>query len=151
MILLALSLAAAAAPCKTLDTNLPRDLSGWTRAGHTLDTGHAVTLPDNNHVSETRITIRKEGIFGIAADQGAWIDVYPLGRGRAFDMASESKGPYCSTIEKIVRYRLKPGTYRVVVTRVKGPDVKLMLVHSGASNSRTGNHHEVLRRYRRHR
>ena len=44
-------------------------------------------------------------------------------------MASESRGPACSTIRKIVRYKLRPGTYRVTVNRLKASRARLMLVH----------------------
>ena len=145
MILIAFALAAAAAPCKTYDTNLPRDLSGWTRAGRTLDTGHSLMLAGRARAAETNVTIRKAGTFGIAVDQQAWVDIY-RGRGKPLDMASESRGPACSTIRKIVRYNLRPGTYRVTVTNMTAGRAKVMLVHSETRNS-----HEVLRRYRRHR
>jgi len=144
MILIALALASAA-PCKTYDTNLPRNLSGWTRAGRTLDTGHALMLPGRRRVAETKVTIRKAGTFGVAIDQQAWVDLY-RGRGKALAMASESRGPACSTIRKIVRYNLTPGTYRVTVTNMTAGRAKLMLVNSG-----TGNRNEVLRRHGRHR
>lgn len=145
MILIALALAAMPAPCKAYDTNLPGDLRGWTRLGHTLDTGHAVLLPARNKAAETTVTIRKRGTFGIAVDSQAWVDVW-RGRGKALDMASESRGPACSTIRKIVRYNLAPGTYRVTATRVEGGRARLMLVYSDARDR-----HEILRRHRRHR
>lgn len=145
MILIAFALAGTAAPCKTYDTNLPRDLSGWTRAGRTLDTGHSLMLTGRARAAETKVTIRKAGTFGIAVDQQAWVDLY-RGRGKPLDMASESRGPACSTIRKIVRYNLRPGTYRVTVTNMTAGRAKVMLVHSETRNS-----HEVLRRYRRHR
>ncbi len=145
MILIAFALAVAAAPCKAYDTNLPEDLRGWTRAGRTLDTGHTITLAGRAKSAETSVTIRKAGTFGVAIDQQAWVDIY-RGRGKALTMASESHGPACSTIRKIVRYNLAPGTYRVTVTNMTAGHAKLMLVHS---NTRT--HHEVLRRHRRYR
>ncbi len=130
MILTALAFAAAVQNrCTTLDARLPRALAGWTRGGAGLDTRHAVTLPARGGSAETRVTIRKPGTFGIAVDQQAWIDVYPAGRGRrALDIASEGRGVSCSTIRKIVRYRLRPGSYRVTVGKVAGARVKLMLV-----------------------
>jgi hypothetical protein len=146
MILIALALAASAAPCKTYDAHLPSGLYGWTRAGKTLDTGHSVVLPARNKAAETSITIRKAGSFGVAIDQQAWVDIY-RGRGKALTMASESHGPACSTIRKIVRYNLTPGTYRVTVTNMTAGHARLMLVRSDARNRP----HEVLRRHRRHR
>ncbi|MEP9359523.1 hypothetical protein [Sphingomonas sp. KR3-1] len=130
MILAALALGMAAQDrCTALDTKLPRPLAGWTRDGKGLDTGHAVTLPAQKGSVETRVTIRKAGTFGIAVDQDGWIDAFPANGRSALRMASESKGPRCSTIHKILYYRMRPGTYRVTVNRLKGGRAKLMLTH----------------------
>lgn len=130
MILTALALGAAVQNrCTALDTRLPRPLAGWTRDGRGLDTGHAVTLPARGGVLETRVTIRKPGRVGIAIDQDGWIDAFPGAGKRALPMVSESRGPRCSTIRKILYYRMRPGTYRVTVNRLKGGRAKLMLTH----------------------
>jgi hypothetical protein len=127
MFLTALALTMAA-PCRTYDTALPQPLAGWKRLGSTLDTGRAVTLAaGRGKTVETSLRIRKAGVFGIAVDQDGWVDLYK-GRGKALEMASESRGPACSTIRKIIRYRLKPGTYRGEVRQLKAARVKLMLV-----------------------
>lgn len=126
MFLTALALTMAA-PCRTYDTALPRPLAGWTRLGRSFDTGHAVTLAGRGGAATTSVRIRKGGVFGVALDQDGWVDLYRAG-GKALAMASESRGPACSTIRKIVRYRLRPGTYRVEVRRLKAARVKLMLV-----------------------
>jgi hypothetical protein len=129
MILAAVTLLAAAQPCTAYDTRLPRTLAGWTRGGRSLDTGHAVILPARRGSIVTRIAIRKAGLVGIAIDSDGWIDAYPE-RGRtALRMASEGRGPRCSTIAKIVRYRMRAGTYRITVNRLKGDRAKLMLTH----------------------
>ena len=47
-------------------------------------------------------------------------------------MVSENRGPRCSTIRKIVRFRLQPGAYRVTVDRVQGRRVRMMLVRGQA-------------------
>jgi hypothetical protein len=134
MILTALALTMAVqgavqGKCTALDTRLPRPLYGWTRDGKGLDTGHAVTLPARKGAIEARITIRKAGIVGIAIDQDGWIDAFPAKGTKALNMASERKGPRCSTIHKILYYRMRPGTYRVTVNRLKGARAKLMLTH----------------------
>jgi hypothetical protein len=115
--------------CTALDTRLPRTLAGWTRDGRGLDTRHAVTLPARAGAIETQVTIRKAGTVGIAIDQEGWIDAFPANSRRALRMASESRGPRCSTIRKILYYRMRPGTYRVTVNRLKGGRAKLMLTH----------------------
>lgn len=127
MLLSMLAMALAAPQCGRLP-ELPPALAGWSRSGPGLDTRHATALPASNGRIETRVTIRKAGIFGIALDRDGWIDVAPA-RGRPLRMASENKGPRCSTIRKIVRFRLKPGEYRVTVARIDGKQARLMLVH----------------------
>lgn len=128
MFLTALALSMAAAPCRTYDTALPQPLRGWTRTGRGLDTGHAVTLNAGRDRSvATTMRIRKAGTFGIALDQPGWIDVAP-GRGQPLASVVHGHGPECSTIRKIVRYRLQPGTYRVAASRLKGTRARLMLV-----------------------
>lgn len=134
MILMALAIGLAAPDaaqgrCTALDTRLPRGFAGWMRDGRGLDTGHAVTLPARGGTVETRITIRKPGMVGIAIDQDGWIDAFPSAGKRALRMASERRGPRCSTIRKILYYRMRPGTYRVTVNRLKGGRAKLMLTH----------------------
>lgn len=130
MILTALALAAATqGRCTALDTRLPRPLAGWTRDGKGLDTRHAVTLPVRSGTLETRITIRKAGLVGIAIDREGWIDAFPATGRRPLRMTSERRGPRCSTIHKILTYRMRPGTYRVTVNRLKGGRAKLMLTH----------------------
>ncbi|WP_066724807.1 hypothetical protein [Sphingomonas pituitosa] len=107
---------------------LPRSFSGWERSGEGLDTRHATTIPAKNGAAETQVTIRKAGTFGIAADQPGWVDV-AKGSGRPLRMASRGPGVACAKIEKIVYYRLEPGTYRVRVGKLQKPQVKLMLVY----------------------
>ncbi|AJP73977.1 hypothetical protein TS85_22485 [Sphingomonas hengshuiensis] len=130
-IALAFTLAAAAPPpCTTRDAALPRALAGWTRAGRGLDTGHTVTLPVRRGAATTIVRIRKAGLFGIAADRDGWIDIAPA-RGKPLSLDSEPRVPACSTIKKIVRFRLRPGSYRVSVAKLKADRVRLMLVRYG--------------------
>lgn len=130
MLLSALVLAMAAPQCPR-QTELPPGLSGWSRTGQGLDTRHSTTLPARGGRIETRVTIRKAGMFGIAIDREGWIDVAPA-RGKALRMASENRGPRCSGIRKIVRYRLRPGEYRVSVGKLDAKRARLMLVREPA-------------------
>lgn len=124
MLIFVVGLAMAVPQC----TDLPQSLSGWERSGDGLDTRHATTLSAKNGSAETQVTIRKAGTFGIAADQPGWIDV-AKGSGRPLRMASRAPGVICAKIEKIVYYRLEPGTYRVTIGKLQKPQVKLMLVY----------------------
>ncbi|RYD56363.1 MAG: hypothetical protein EOP60_05165, partial [Sphingomonadales bacterium] len=112
-------LALVAAPQCAAKSELPRDLSNWSRLGQGLDTRHATLLRARDGRTEARVTIRKAGIFGVAIDREGWIDMAPA-RGKPLRMASESQGPRCSGIRKIVRYRLRPGTYSVTVAKLRG-------------------------------
>lgn len=123
MLLSVFALAMAVPQC-----TLPRELAGWTRTGDGLDTRHAILLQPKDGRIETRLTIRKAGLFGIALDREGWIDVSPV-NGRKLRMASQNRGPRCSTIKKIVRFRLQPGAYRVRVARLDDKRARLMLVH----------------------
>ncbi|WP_404336822.1 hypothetical protein AB2M62_00330 [Sphingomonas sp. MMS12-HWE2-04] len=127
MILAALALSFATQQCRTYDVALPRPLAGWNRVGRGLDTGHAVIVSGRRGTVSAAVRIRKAGSFGIAVDREGWIDVAPAGA-RPLRMASEARGPRCSTIRKIVRYNLRPGTYRVSVNRLRGDRARLMLV-----------------------
>lgn len=127
MILTAIALTLAAPACQKYDAALPRQLAGWIRGGRDFDTGHAVTLPQRRGSVRTSVTIRKTGTYGIAIDQPGWIDVAPNG-GKPLRSVADGSGPNCSTIRRIVRYRLKPGTYRIAVSRLKGSRARLMLV-----------------------
>ena len=129
MLLAALALTIALPQqCRSYDTRLPAQLVGWSRNGRTLDTGHAVTLnAGRDGTLSTSVRIRKAGTFGIALDQPGWIDVVP-GRGKPLASTAHGHGPDCSTIRKIVRYKLRPGTYRVTVNRLKATRARLMLV-----------------------
>lgn len=127
MILTAIALTLAAPACQKYDANLPRALAGWTRAGRDFDTGHAITLPRRGNSARATVRIRKAGTYGIALDQPGWIDVTPA-RGKPLQSTAHGHGPECSTIRKIVRYRLRPGTYRIEVSRLKGDRARMMLV-----------------------
>ncbi|MGK6353619.1 hypothetical protein ACMGDH_00160 [Sphingomonas sp. DT-207] len=86
-----------------------------------------MTLPARTGSASTSVRIRKAGTYGIAIDQAGWVDVTP-GRGKPIKSVADGRGPTCSTIRKIVRYRLQPGTYRIAVSRLKGNRARMMLV-----------------------
>jgi hypothetical protein len=114
--------------CRTFDTRLPAQLAGWTRNGRDFDTGHAVTLnAGRGGTLATTVRIRKAGTFGVALSEPGWIDVQPM-RGKPLASVAHGHGPQCSTIRKIVRYKLQPGTYRVTVNKLKATRARLMLV-----------------------
>ena len=146
--ILALLLAQTLGPC-TPDAALPPPLSGWNDRGAALDGGKAVTMAavdpasvrlvgvprpkQAGRVFGMRFTVRRAGTYGLALDQKGWIDLYtapPLGRPSdgALVSTAHEHGPRCSTIRKIVRFRLQPGAYQLVVSGLERPLAKIMLV-----------------------
>lgn len=77
----------------------------------------------------TRVSFRveKAGRYGIALDQGGWIDVNGAD-GKSLESVAHGHGPDCSTIRKIVRFDLKRGAYRITLTKLTKPQARLMLV-----------------------
>ncbi len=73
--------------------------------------------------------IKTAGRYGIALDQRGWVDVVPsVAGGEALKSTVHGHGPDCSSIRKIVRFDLQPGIYRLYVTGLATPSVKVMLV-----------------------
>lgn len=130
LIAAALLLAAQTAPapvCTAMDVNLPAPLSGWTMTHAGLMLGHAGTLAARAGGAATDFTIATAGTYGIALDQGGWIDVAPKG-GKPLTSVKHGHGPDCSTIKKIVRFDLQPGTYTLTLAKLTAPTAKVMLV-----------------------
>ncbi len=149
MLLFAALLFAQAAPaaqttaCKAADAALPASLTGWTAPGDEFTPGKAVSLdtvdaatlkgvpagtkPGKAATIAFRITTA--GTYGVALDQPGWIDVLPgAAGGTALTSVAHGHGPECSTIRKIVRFKLDPGPYRLYVTGLAQPKAKVMLV-----------------------
>lgn len=129
--------------CKATDASLPTGLLGWVAPGDAFAPGKAVALdtvdgaalkglPAGSKPGKAAMIgfrIEAAGIYGVALDQGGWIDVLPGAEGgAALASVKHGHGPECSTIRKIVRFRLEPGTYRLYVSGLAGTRVKAMLV-----------------------
>ncbi|MHA6718943.1 hypothetical protein ACX40Y_05775 [Sphingomonas sp. RS6] len=147
MLILALLLAqtdpAQTTACKATDASLPAAMAGWSSPGDALTIGRAVALDTVDGASLKGIPagakpgraatiefeIERAGTYGIALDQRGWIDVLPgTARGEPLSSVAHGHGPDCSTIRKVVRFRLEPGRYRVFVTRLAQAKAKLMLI-----------------------
>lgn len=143
MFLAVLLMLQAAPQCAAMDTGLTAPLAGWRAPAATLDVGQSVAVKAGDIASLSGVpagarpggaamigfTISKAGRYGIALDQGGWVDVVPgTTGGAALKSAVHGHGPQCSTIRKIVRFDLQPGSYRVYLTGLKNPTAKVMLV-----------------------
>lgn len=135
--------AAQTTQCKATDASLPVSLLGWAKPGDEFVPGKAVALdtidgaalkglPAGSKPGKAAtigFRIETAGVYGIALDQGGWIDVLPgIEGGAALASVRHGHGPECSTIRKIVRFELRPGIYRLYVSGLSAPKVKAMLV-----------------------
>jgi len=129
--------------CKATDASLPTGLLGWVKPGDEFTPGKAVELdtidaaalkglPAGSKPGKAAtigFKVEAAGIYGVALDQGGWIDVLPGAEGgAALTSVKHGHGPECSSIRKIVRFDLKPGLYRLYVSGLPGAKVKAMLV-----------------------
>lgn len=143
------------AACAQTDTALPAEFIGWTHRatmpaaikmavlkGSTLAIGKGVdaTLPVTSKVAYLtrpekpggsvshgglfQFTIDKEGAYAVALGSGASVDV--LKGNAAQTSIARGHGPDCSSIRKVVDYRLTPGTYVLQVSA--NADAKLPLM-----------------------
>lgn len=135
--------AAQTVQCKATDAGLPAALLGWVKPGDAFVTGKSVELdtidsaalkglPAGSKPGKAAMIgfkVERAGTYGVALDQGGWIDVLPgVEGGAALVSVKHGHGPECSTIRKIVRFRLEPGIYRLYVSGLPGARVKAMLV-----------------------
>jgi len=138
--------ATQATQCKATDASLPAPLLGWTAPGDELTPDKAVTLDTVDSATLKGVPagakpgkaamisfkIATAGTYGIALDQPGWIDVLPgAAGGSALTSVAHGHGPECSTIRKIVRFKLEPGSYRLYLTGLAQPKAKAMLVVGG--------------------
>ena len=126
LLLSALLLQPAPAACPAQDASLPAALAPWrtpATAGATLQPGQAVTASPG---APLMLEIAEAGTYGVAIDQGAWIDVAQ--NGTALSSAAHGHGPACSTIRKIVDFRLAPGRYTLTLSRTHAPTIRLLVI-----------------------
>jgi len=143
LLLLQTAPAAQTTACKATDASLPTGLLGWVKPGDEFTPGKAVELdtidgaalkglPAGSKPGKAAMIgfrIESAGNYGVAIDQGGWIDVLPgTEGGTALESVKHGHGPDCSTIRKIVRFDLKPGVYRLYISGLSTPKVKAMLV-----------------------
>jgi len=141
--LLLLQATPAAPQCPTADVALPTNLSGWGVPGAEFGVNKAVTVQAGDLAKLADVPagtrpggavmigfkVEKAGRYGVALDQRGWIDVVPgASGGEALKSVVHGHGPQCSTIRKIVRFDLQPGTYRLYLTGLDKPAAKAMLV-----------------------
>ena len=142
-LLLAQTASAQTAACKATDASLPASLTAWSVPGDELTPGKAVSLDTVDSASLKGVPagtkpgraatigfrIATAGTYGVALDQPGWIDVLPgTTGGAALTSVQHGHGPECSTIRKIVRFKLDAGSYRLYLSGLAQPKAKVMLV-----------------------
>jgi hypothetical protein len=113
--------------CTETDVNLPATLAAWRNPGPLTPIVHpgqaVIVAPATAPVT---LEIAEAGTYGLAIDQGAWIDV--ARDGAVLHSAVHGPGPDCSTIRKIVDFALQPGRYTITLSRTQGPSARLLVV-----------------------
>lgn len=139
--ILSLLQATVVAPqCPATDVALTANLSGWTAPSTAFGINKAVIVKAGDVAGVPagakpggavviRFSVPNAERYGIALDQRGWIDIVPgASGGAALKSTVHGHGPDCSMIRKIVRFDLKPGTYRLYLTGLEKPVAKVMLV-----------------------
>lgn len=60
------------------------------------------------------LTVEKAGVYTVGLDQAGWIDV--IRDGKVIKSSGHGHGPDCSTIRKMVDFKLDPGHYTVQIS-----------------------------------
>lgn len=143
----------AAADCKAASTSLPAGMKGWTQPSAAQAAASAATaraLPIGKNVVATLLTTPKVtyavvekpgeptsngGIFSfsvptagryrVALGAGAWINV--LKGTVPVTSVAHAHGPACSTIRKMVDFKLQPGRYLLQITGSSAATLPVMV------------------------
>lgn len=147
IVALLLQAAHAAAPVCTAPVAPPAGLEAWATpsriSGDAIEPGKATALtlravdvakfalpPERAPATGTfggvyRVTIARAGIYRVALQAGAWIDL--VRDGKSLTSAAHMEGPACSGIRKIVDFALEPGSYTLQLSGAKGPQMRVLI------------------------
>ena len=147
MIALAILLAVTTPGSCPSESNIPTALKSW--ATPSLSTGIVVGRPTRLTLAQGRafkltsskvarpgklggaatFTISEEGSYEVALSEAAWIDI--IGRGKALESTAHRHGPDCTSIRKIVAFRLTPGTYSLQLSGATVPAITVAIYRAG--------------------
>lgn len=128
-----------ALPCTT-DAALPPALAFWTQPGTGADlklfrplvlTTAAPGAPapaKPGRVAGIGFTVAEAGAYTVALGGPGWIDVVPGVGGKPLESIAHGHGPDCTTIRKLVTFRLVPGAYRLQLSGLAAASIKVALV-----------------------
>lgn len=114
----------AAVDCAAVRVVLAPNLGPWiepSRAAPVLRPG--IAMPATPGAAVT-LEIAVAGIYGVAIDTGAWIDISR--DGQALRSTAHEHGPACTTIRKIVDFQLEPGRYTIMLSRTEAASVLML-------------------------
>lgn len=152
MLMLAILLQAAAAPCPAVPVAPPAELTGWGGKGLVgasadkvqrfrvgsfaramLLPAAAVTLPARpgkpaaagSSSGVFAVEVPAAGRYRVALGAGAWLDL--VRGGKALTSVAHGHGPACTGIRKTVDFDLKPGLHLLQIVGSPTPAIDMMV------------------------
>lgn len=114
------------ASCAATDSGLPAALANWANA----PTPATIVQPQQSVQVATNaaipLHIETAGVYGIATDIPAWVDVRRGASG--LRSSGHAHGPDCSSIRKIVRFALDAGDYTIHLSRTDAASAHLLVI-----------------------
>jgi len=83
-----------------------------------------------SHGGLAMFQIDEAGVYRIAIDNAAWLDV--VSDGKALASVRHGHGPDCSGIRKMVDFKLEPGIYVLQMAGSSGPTLRVLLMRAPA-------------------
>lgn len=106
------TVAAAATPATQPEILLGHAYTAPLKPGASVDFAAPVKkLKEGTFGGLFMLTIEKAGVYTIGLDQPAWVDV--VRDGKVINSSGHGHGPACTTIRKMVDFKLDPGHYTV--------------------------------------
>ncbi|OJY67970.1 MAG: homogentisate 1,2-dioxygenase [Sphingobium sp. 66-54] len=78
-----------------------------------------------SHGGMARFVVVQAGVYRVAMDSAAWIDV--VADGKSLESVKHGHGPDCSGIRKMVDFQLAPGAYVLQVVGNGTPGVRVLV------------------------
>lgn len=84
-----------------------------------------------SHGGMARFVVAQAGVYRVAMDSAAWIDV--VADGKSLESVAHGHGPDCSGIRKMVDFQLAPGAYVLQVVGNGTPRVRVLVTSAPAA------------------
>lgn len=83
-----------------------------------------------SHGGLAAFRIEKAGIYRVAIDSAAWLDV--VSDGKSLESVNHGHGPDCSTVHKMVDFNLSPGAYVLQIVGNGAPKIRVLVTSAPA-------------------